>query len=132
MSEQAVAVEREPKDPMRQVGMGAARRIGRVALRFVLRIAVVLVLALLLYLLLAPTGRYLVRAAWEEGRILARRRPITDIVQDSATPAATRSKLQVVLAARAFAADSIGLRARQSFTAYSRLAHDTLVLVLSA
>lgn len=119
-------------DQPREERPARARRSLRRVLRIAWRILAGVALLMLLYLLLAPTGRYLVRAAWEEGRILARRRPITDIVQDSTTPAATRNKLQVVLAARAFAADSIGLRARQSFTTYSRLAHDTLVLVLSA
>jgi predicted aminopeptidase len=95
-------------------------------------VAGALLLVLLLYLLLAPTGRYLVRAAWEEGKILARRRAITDIVNDSATSASRRRKLEIVLAARSFASDSIQLRARQSFTTFSRLEHDTLVLVLSA
>jgi predicted aminopeptidase len=102
-------------------------RVGRI----LARVLGVLLLAVLLYLVLAPTGRYLVRAAWEEARILARRRPITDIVEDSATSAAVRQKLRVVLAARAFASDSIGLKAGASFTTFSRLEHDTLVLVLS-
>ena len=103
-------------------------RAGRIAARVFGGI----LLCVLLYLLLAPTGRYLVRAAWEEGKILARRRAITDIADDSATLATVRQKLRVVLAARGFASDSIGLRARQSFTTFSRLEHDTLVLVLSA
>jgi predicted aminopeptidase len=102
------------------------------SLRYVARALGALVLVLLLYLLLAPTGRYLVRAAWEEGKILARRRAIVDIVADSTTPPVERRKLEIVLAARAFASDSIGLRARQSFTTFSKLDHDTLVLVLSA
>ena len=83
------------------------------------------------YLILSPTGRYLLRAAWEEGRILARRRAITELVADSQTKPEVRAKLRLVLAARAFAAESIGLRAKQSFTTYSQLDHDTLVLVLS-
>ena len=83
------------------------------------------------YLLLAPTGHYLLRAAWAEGRILAGRRPITEMVADSTTRPAIREKLRLVLAARAFAADSVGLRAKQSFTTYSQLDRDTLVLVLS-
>jgi len=83
------------------------------------------------YLALAPTGRYLVRAAWAEGKILARRRPITDIVTDRRAGPATISKLRLVLAARTFAEDSIGLRAKQSFTTFSQLDRDTLVLVLS-
>ncbi len=91
----------------------------------------VLVLLLIAWLALSPTGRYLVRAAWAEGGILARRRSIEAIVADAATPAETAAKLRLVLAARAFAADSIHLRTRQSFTTYSRLDRDTLVLVLS-
>ena len=78
-----------------------------------------------------PTGRYLLRAAWEEGRILARRRPIADIVADASVSAATRAKLRLVLDARRFAADSVGLRAGESFTLYSDIGRDTLVLVLS-
>jgi predicted aminopeptidase len=83
------------------------------------------------YLALAPTGRYIARAAWEEAKILARRRPIPELVQDSRTPARVRSKLQLVLAARGFAEDSVALRAGDSFTTYSQLDRDTLVLVLS-
>jgi predicted aminopeptidase len=83
------------------------------------------------YLTITPTGRYIVRAGWEEAKILARRRPIVELVEDGATPAAVRTKLQLVLAARAFAEDSLGLRAGESFTTYSQLDRDTLVLVLS-
>ena len=77
------------------------------------------------------TGRYLVRAAWEESKILRHRRPITALVADSSLDAVTRGKLQLVLAARAYAADSLGLPARDAFTQYTRLPTDTLVLVLS-
>src|SRR6476661_7936888 len=38
----------------------------------------VLVGAIVAYLVIAPTGRYLLRAGWEEGKILSRRRPIPD------------------------------------------------------
>src|SRR5579859_870508 len=84
------------------------------------------------YLGLSPTGRYVVKAAWTEGQILRRRRPIAAMVKDPSTPAPARAKLQLVLDARAFAAESVGLRAKQSFTAYTQLQTDTLVLVLSA
>jgi predicted aminopeptidase len=83
------------------------------------------------YLIISPTGHYLVRAAIAEGKILGRRRPITAIVADSATDPRIKAKLELVLAARAFAADSIGLDAKQSFTTFSQLDRDTLVLVLS-
>ena len=104
----------------------------RRVLRILSRVAAALGLAVLLYLLIAPTGRYLVRAAWEEAKILARRQPITDMVDDSATTPVVRQKLRTVLAARAFAADSVGLRAGKSFTTFSQLDSDTLVLVISA
>ena len=88
--------------------------------------------AVVVVLLVAlPTGRYLLRAAWEEGMILARRRAITEVIDDADTDAATRTKLRLVLAARAFAADSVQLKSGSSFTMYSRLRRDTLVLVLS-
>lgn len=90
-----------------------------------------LVVLALAYLAVAPTGRYLVRAAWAEGRILAERRSISEIVADRATKPAVAAKLRLVLAARAFAAESIGLRAKESFTKYTQLDRDTLVLVLS-
>ena len=80
---------------------------------------------------LTQTGRYLIRAAWEEGKILKHRRPIAAIVGDSTTPPAIRQKLRLVLAARTFGADSIHLEAKQSFTTFSQLRSDTLVLVLS-
>jgi predicted aminopeptidase len=99
--------------------------------RAVRRVLLVLLLLAIAFLALTRTGQYLVRAAWEEGRILARRQPIAELVNDPATPARVRDKLRLVLAARAFAQDVIHLRARQSFTTYSRLDRDTLVLVLS-
>ena len=77
------------------------------------------------------TGRYLGRAAWEESKILARRRPIDALVADPAVDATTRGKLALVLEARRFAVDSLGLDAKRSFTQYSQLDRDTLVLVLS-
>ena len=82
--------------------------------------------------LLTPTGRYLLRAAWEEGKILARRRPIAEVIADPATDGALRRKLDLVARAREFADDSIALRTGDSFTAFTRLERDTLVLVLSA
>ena len=82
--------------------------------------------------MISPTGCYLSRAAWEEARILARRQSIATLVADARTPADERAKLALVLAARAFAADSLGLRPEDSFTRYTRLDRDTLVLVVSA
>lgn len=81
---------------------------------------------------LTPMGCYLSRAAYEEARILSRRQPITKLVARDNTEPALRAKLSLVLEARQFAIDSLALKAGESFTAFSQLDRDTLVLVVSA
>jgi predicted aminopeptidase len=78
-----------------------------------------------------PMGRYLVRGAFAEAKILSRRESIVKLAADSATPPAIRAKLNLVLDARRFAVDSLGFPAKNAFTQYTKLDHDTLVLVLS-
>lgn len=78
-----------------------------------------------------PLGRYIARAAWEEGKILAGRRSIAALVEDPATDPVLRAKLELVLEARQFAVDSLGFPAGKSFTQFTQLERDTLVLVLS-
>ncbi|MDQ6771279.1 MAG: aminopeptidase [Gemmatimonadota bacterium] len=85
-----------------------------------------------LALISTPTACYLSRGAWEEAKILSRRQPISELVRDPATPPDAKDKLRVVLAARQYAKDSLRLRTKDSFTTYSRLDHDTLVLLVSA
>ena len=77
--------------------------------------------------------RYLVprAAAWAEARILARRRPIADVIADPRTTPTRATELAARAGRAAFAADSLGLDAGRSFTTYTALEHDTLVLVLS-
>ena len=113
--------EEAPRAPQR----GA--RVRRIAKRT----GLALLIAVAAYLL-TPTGRYLLRAGWEEAKILGRRRPIAELVNDRTIPDSTRAKLALVLAARDFAADSLGLDVDGSFTTFSQLERDTLVLVLSA
>ena len=85
-----------------------------------------------LALVSAPTACYLSRGAWEEAKILSRRQPISELVRDRRTPLDVKDKLRIVLAARQYAKDSLRLRTKDSFTTYSRLDHDTLVLLVSA
>jgi predicted aminopeptidase len=75
---------------------------------------------------------YVLRGAWEEGKILGRRRPITQVIADQRTTPETRRKLELVLAARGFARDSLGLRTGDSYTLYAEKKSDTLATVLSA
>lgn len=113
-------------------GSGKARRSGRWGLRRLLALIPLVLLLLLVLFLLTPTGCYLGRAGWEEARILVARQPIASLVRDPDLDEVTRGKLQVVLEARDFAADSIGLDAGKSFTQYTALDRDTLILVVSA
>lgn len=86
-------------------------------------------------LLLSLTGcspLYVLRAGWEEAKILARREPIPAVIADPRTPAEWRAKLALVLRARDFAEDSLGLDAGDSYTTFSELDSDTLALVVSA
>ena len=96
--------------------------------------AVALVLLAVFALAYAASAdvRYITRAAIAEAGILRRRRPIAQVVEDPATDTRTRGKLLLVLAARAFAVDSLGLDAGETYTTYSQLDRDTLVIVLSA
>ena len=100
--------------------------------RIIGRILVAVLVLVVAFLVLTPIGRYLAKAAWEEGKILVRRRSISALIASPSTDPVTRAKLQLVLEARTFAADSLHLDADESFTTYSRLDSDTLVLVVGA
>ena len=105
---------------------------GRISWRSLRRISGATAVLLAVVLGITPTGCYISRAAYEEARILSRRQPIARLVADSATDPVLRAKLSLVQEARRFAIDSLDLKARKSFTAFSRLDRDTLVLVVSA
>ncbi len=83
-------------------------------------------------LVLACSPGYVIRAGVEEARILARRRAITDVIADPATGTEERRKLRLVLEARDFAERVLGLAAGDSYTTYSRVDSDTLLLVVTA
>jgi predicted aminopeptidase len=75
---------------------------------------------------------YVLRAGWEEAKILSRRRPIPAVISDRRTDVEARRKLSLVLQARQFAERRLGLNAGESFTTYSWVDSDTLLMVLSA
>lgn len=75
--------------------------------------------------------RYLTRAGFEETQILHSRRPIADLVADSATSPDLRGTLNLVVATRDFAAD-LGLEAGRTYTTFADVKRDTLLLVLQA
>jgi len=75
---------------------------------------------------------YVLRAGYEEAKLLSRRESIAELVRDSTTAPETRAKLQLVLRARAFAQDSLALDAGKSYTTFAQLDSDTLALIVSA
>ncbi len=75
--------------------------------------------------------RYITRAGFEQTQILQARRPISKILADPKTDAATRGSLELVLAARDFAAQ-LDFEAKDTYTTYSDIGRDTLLVVLSA
>jgi len=90
-------------------------------------------LALLLLCAGGCSPAYVLRAGWEEARILSARRPIRAVIHDTTVARETRDKLRLVLDARDFAERDLGLRAGASYESFTQLHRDTLVLnVLAA
>ncbi len=75
--------------------------------------------------------RYLWRSAAEETRILADRRPLADVAADPRTPADRRALIELVQEARGYAA-RLGYEAKATYTQFTDVGRDTLLLVLSA
>ncbi len=75
---------------------------------------------------------YVMRAAYEEGKILLGREEITEVIEQPETTPEIRSKLTLVLRSREFAEHHLGLNAKESFTQYSHVSKDVLAWVLLA
>lgn len=105
----------------------------RLPLRRVFRTALLILVATLVGLPLASKEvRFVLRAGYGEARILLARRPLQELIADPATSAQRRAQFELVLDARAFAAERLGLKAGDTYTTFSDVGDGTLVHVLSA
>lgn len=73
------------------------------------------------------TVRYLAQAASGQAELLARARPVEDVLKDPATPAEVRRRLTLVRDVRAFAVTELGLPDNGTFTTYSDVGRPYLV-----
>ena len=80
----------------------------------------------------ACSPMYVIRAGWEEAKILRARRPIPEVILAPTTDEVTRGKLTLAREAREFARDRLDLDVGDSYTSYTELDRDTLAMVLSA
>ena len=75
---------------------------------------------------------YVLRAAYEEGKILWRREPIAGYVQRPAVTLDTKEKLELVLAVREYARDMLKLNVGGSYSSYSYVDRPDLTHIVVA
>jgi predicted aminopeptidase len=97
-----------------------------------LRGSVLIVLALVLPGLSGCSPIYVMRAAYEEGKILWRREPIADYVQNPHVNDDTKEKLRLVLAVREYARDRLKMNVGGSYASFSYIDRPELSFILTA
>ena len=75
---------------------------------------------------------YVLRAGYEEAKILSRRQPIQEVIEAPGTDSLTRAKLELVRSVRGYAVHELGLDVGDSYTTFSRVDSDTLLMVVTA
>ena len=96
------------------------------------RAKVGLVAMLLAAMLSACSPLYVMRAAYEEGKILWRREPIADFIGRPEIAPDTQEKLRLVLAAREYARDRLDFNVGGSYASYSYVDRPDLTYIVLA
>ena len=121
-----------PSRPMRNSGIfrASGKELSRRALwrRRVIGCCAIALTALLS----ACSPLYVMRAAYEEGKILWRRQPIADFLQKPDVAPETEEKLRLVLAAREYARDRLDFNVGGSYASYSYVDRPDLTYVVLA
>lgn len=77
--------------------------------------------------MLQAGGCYYMQAVGGQLEVLRKREPIAEFIKDPAQPEVTRQRLSMVLEARAFAVDELGLPDNDSYRSYTDLERDYVV-----
>ncbi len=75
---------------------------------------------------------YVLRAAYEEGKILWRREPIAEYLRKPEVNGETQDKLKLVLAVREYARDKLDMKVGGSYSSYSYVDRPDLSYILTA
>lgn len=102
----------------------------KVNLRRSMKVAVIAVS--MTALLSACSPLYVMRAAYEEGKILWRREPIANFIERSDVAPDTQEKLRLVLAAREYARDQLDFSVGGSYASYSYVDRPDLTYIVLA
>ncbi len=94
--------------------------------------AVGITAVLMASMLSACSPFYVIRAAYEEGKILWRREPIADFIQNPELAPDTQEKLRLVLAVRDYARDALQFNVGGSYASYSYVDRPDLTYVVLA
>jgi len=96
-------------------------------------ISLVIALCLLLSAFLSACSPfYVLRAAYEEGKILWRREPIAQFLENADVNQDTQEKLKLVLAVREYARDVLKMNVGGSYASYSYVDRPDLTFILTA
>ena len=105
-------------------------RLTRVAALKSVRVGVLVIAVVSLFAACSPI--YVLRAAYEEGKILWRRQPIAEYIQQPDVNADTQEKLRTVLAVREYARDVLKFNVGGSYESYSYVDRPDLTYVVIA
>jgi predicted aminopeptidase len=96
------------------------------------RILLLITLALIAGSVMFCSPGYVIRAGLAEAKILSRREPIEEVIRAPGTDEETRDKLAVVVNVRSYAENELELDVGDSYTTFSQLDTDTLLMVVTA
>ena len=95
-------------------------------------LALAILLALSAGALAGCEAGYIAHAAYEEGRLLWRRKPIDTVLARGDLPPDVRAKLETVLKVREFAGDRLGLNVGGAYSSISQVDKGAIVWVVMA